>query len=398
MYLTTRSLHEGKNTRAMRCSCNIIIRNDAKRKDGTCLICLQAFIESKRVVINLGIYCLESEFDKKSGKIRQGKKNANDYNLLIGQAEARANKIFIDYRLESRILNTDIFKREFENPDDRSNFLTFFERELQGRKDKIEPGTWAQNKFVLDKLKKFSPAVTFSDLTPAFLEKFDTWMKKKLGNCENTRMKSLTTVRIYSTLAIKRGIKFENPFLNFQIKRIQTNVEALTETELKQLYTYYNSKDCKAQHRKVLTHFLFSCFTSLRISDLRQINSENIVENTLVLIPQKTKRVNKMVRIPLTETAKRFINENVLGQLFEMFSDQYSNRILKDIEKLLELSTDLHNHTGRHTFATLFLEKGGRVEVLKDLMGHSDIKTTMIYIHVTDKRKQEQMKGMDLIL
>lgn len=37
-----------------------------------------------------------------------------------------------------------------------------------------------------------------------------------------------------------------------------------------------------------------------------------------------------------------------------------------------------------------YTEGGGSVEVLQDLMDHENISTTMIYSHMTDKRKREQ--------
>ena len=48
-------------------------------------------------------------------------------------------------------------------------------------------------------------------------------------------------------------------------------------------------------------------------------------------------------------------------------------------------------HVGRHSFATTFLQLGGSVEVLKELLGHAKIGDTMIYVHVVDTRKKEQI-------
>ena len=45
---------------------------------------------------------------------------------------------------------------------------------------------------------------------------------------------------------------------------------------------------------------------------------------------------------------------------------------------------DITFHSLRHTFASHFVMGGGRIQELQPLLGHSDIKTTMIYAHLSE--------------
>lgn len=66
-------------------------------------------------------------------------------------------------------------------------------------------------------------------------------------------------------------------------------------------------------------------------------------------------------------------------------------KILKKLSIKAKINSRCSPHTLRHTFATNFIRNGGDVFTLQRILGHSDISTCMIYVHIGGKQIQEAM-------
>jgi len=71
--------------------------------------------------------------------------------------------------------------------------------------------------------------------------------------------------------------------------------------------------------------------------------------------------------------------------------------IISEARKKAGIQKQISSHILRHTYATHLLEMGSDIMTLKDLLGHMDIKTTMLYLHICNLDKPKAFSPMDRI-
>jgi site-specific recombinase XerD len=291
------------------------------------------------------------------------------------------------------VLDIDKLTNEILNPSSWICFITFWDEELERQKGLLKAGTYRQQKSALEKLRKYKDHLYFYEIDKKQIEDIRIFLKVKMKNEENTISTFFKNFKKYLNVALDRGIKVSLNSSDIKRPNFKSHRTFLMPDEINTLYKYWNSDFVNEMHKNILSKFLFSCFTGLRISDIKKIEADNIIGDYLVFVAEKT---GKLQRIQMNESAKKFIGKQ--KPFNSNYTDEYTNRTLKDICKICGIKKRVTYHVSRHTFATNFIISGGNVTVLQKLLGHSKIEDTMIYVHIAESVTDIEILNLDTIL
>lgn len=356
-------------------------RKDRPRKDGTCALFLSITISGQRIRTSVDLHVDPKKWDAKTQQLKGRTDQIKDLNLVIRKIKSHINSIIVEFRLSGNPLTKDIFLDKLHQKDHLVNFIVWFDRELESQEGLIENSTLRQQRATWRKIKRFAPDLMFHDIDHIFLEQFIKHMKINLGNAQNTVWSTVKNLRKYLNRAKAQGIKFPLDTTKMGVKKIPSDRVNLTIEEVRILANLYESKTLTPGLQGTLQRFLFSCCTGLRLGDNLALRWDNF-ENGYVFL--RNKKGKKIQKLKLSHAACKYLNSTDHDEPFLNVKSQHVTRKqVKAIMVKAGIKKDVVFHTSRHTFATIFLELGGNVAALQKILGHSNIRETMIYVHLS---------------
>ena len=217
--------------------------------------------------------------------------------------------------------------------------------------------------------------------------------------------RKLTTIKNFYTYLVKTEIiksnvaeTIERPKLRKKLPQVLTieEVDKLLDLELNTKFDYRN---------KAMLELLYG--TGLRISELLNLKLGDIdFSNCIVRCLGKG---NKERIVPIGEYVIYYLNSyleyrpfllknkksdylflNSRGEHLSRFS---FFKILKELLRKKGINKHISPHSLRHSFATHILEGGADLRSIQELLGHSDISTTKIYTHISNKQIKEDYEN-----
>lgn len=142
-------------------------------------------------------------------------------------------------------------------------------------------------------------------------------------------------------------------------------------------------------HRLII---LVGYSAGLRVSEIINLKWEDVdFDRNLIHVKRAKGKKDRVVMLSLkVKDALKSLSSVKQGYVFltnrgSKYTQRCVQRILENSARKAGLRKKVTPHTLRHSFATHLLEKGVDIRIIKDLLGHSSISTTLVYTKVSNK-------------
>lgn len=352
-------------------------KSKASKKTGEAPVEMSIIINGERTFIQLPM---------KTNPLEFGKKRNPQIEEYLDEARYKARQTTIEMTRNGIRLTADNFKKVFSQGgveiytvEDLCNEYL----ELLHKRVGVNLTVKAYNKYKdavkclykhLDKGKD-AAAVTPGDMESFFYD-MNAIYKPSTANGICTKLKTIFTY------ARDNGIININPFVNIRYNKVEPDIKYLTEEELRRIQT------CEIDNKSlsdVRDAFVLQAATGLSYADIYALTKDDIqLEGEVYYIAKKRRKTGTafttVVLPPGVEVLRRH------NWQLRIISNQKYNTMLKTIQVLAGIETNLTTHLARKTFATHLLNSGVRIETVAAALGHKHTTITATYY---SKLKQE---------
>lgn len=261
-------------------------------------------------------------------------------------------------------------------------------------------------RYVIDSYCKIKAVSELSQVTQESVRDLLFFGRTQRNWSSNTTMVFHKSLLVFFRWCGDRGYMEGNPVISIEKPRIEqripkkfTKQEALRLIEIVENYPHKQSF-LRYRNAAIFATFVFA---GLRRSELLNLKYGDVDLENLTLFVRQGKGAKDRI-IPLSSTLTRYLKRYVeerhkrhrtCPEFFTslQFNQGFTSEGLKHLLKIIEpaVGFKFSVHKLRHTFATLMLEGGCDIYSLSKMLGHSDIKTTTIYLAATAEHLRAQM-------
>lgn len=246
--------------------------------------------------------------------------------------------------------------------------------------------------------------LTFERVLPEHVSSYVKTLSDR-GKSQATMARALATLRSFYNFLVLSGHTTLNPAkLTKSVKTTRKLPEILTSREVDLLLSQPRVKDYKGCRDRAMLELLYA--TGIRVSDLLALDVPDInVQVGFVRCTSGGKEriipIYKVAAAALAEYMKRvrpyLVADAQDPALFVNTSGTRLTRqgfwkIIKHYAEMANIKKQITPHTLRHSFAVHLLENGADLKAIQQLMGHSDISSTQLYVDIIKSKYSESYK------
>jgi site-specific recombinase XerD len=266
----------------------------------------------------------------------------------------------------------------------------FIEEYLNWSENTKAKNTYLTDKKSLNSFKEYFGNVKLSQINMLTLEAWKVWLVETKKLSKTTANIRIRHIKSALSKAVEWNYLEENPAKNLkQYKVPKEKPKFLTEKEIKKVFSCIKNKT----HLAV---FNLLYLTGMRLSEALNLEWEDINFDEGFLVVRNKKDFHtknyKERHIPIHPKLNEYLehlkiiskekvvpySNNTIWSLFQKYSKKSGIKVTP--------------HMLRHSFATHLVNKGVSLQVIKEILGHSDYSTTLIYAKVIDEYKRKALE------
>ncbi|EFA97141.1 site-specific recombinase, phage integrase family [Hoylesella timonensis CRIS 5C-B1] len=404
-------------------------------------IMLRITRDRKKKRVKTGLEVKKSDWNQKAKNhkhFRSSYHNAEASNEMLADILSRYDSTYKELRKEGVASSENIIQK-VKTGEVSESFLQYAKDRTQEIYDAGGVRNWKKYNGFCNKLETFLKKqkkhdISFSEITPSFLSKFDNFLHKLPNEREPEKLLHPNTIQvvlnIFKTI-VNRVIEIdskmkpeENPFLKFKYSGVKTIKDKLDEAELDAILALDLPEGSLIWNCRNYFFFSFYC-AGIRVGDFVQLRWCNITsegrlhyqmgknhkDRDLKLVPEALEILKHYYRddvkpneyifplLDLKSTWAKYVSQeekdtmppDMKMAMFTTISAKTAliNKELAKIGKLAGIEKKVSFHISRHSFAKMAKEKGVSSLEVKGLLAHTNLVTTEKYMGDLDTQKTD---------
>ncbi len=222
---------------------------------------------------------------------------------------------------------------------------------------------------------------------------------QKKGRATSSISRSLASIRSLYQYLLNEGLISSDPTVNLESPKPEKKLPCiLSLSEVDKLLNQPDANSKMGIRDRAMLELLYA--TGIRVSELVRlnINDINIDMGFISCKNQDKERVipigsmaKKALKNYIDDCRIKLIKENIEAALFVNYYGKRLTRqgfwkIIKRYTEKANIDKKITPHTLRHSFATHLIQNGADLKSVQEMLGHSDISTTQIYMQITQNK------------